>query len=139
MQTFIMVIVTLAVIFLFLNWYAKRRMKLMENVAPNEKIIVLSEANFIHQLKGKTILVDFWAEWCMPCKMMAPVLNDLANELPEGYFVGKLNVEKDQKTAQKYNVRNIPTLILFKDGKEINRFVGVKTKEFLKKEMVRKN
>ena len=63
--------------------------------------------------------------------MMAPVLNDVAANLPENLFVGKVNIEEYQSLAQKYQVRNIPTMILFRNGKEINRFIGVKSKDFL--------
>lgn len=112
-------------------------MKAISNVATSDKITILDGKNFEHQIKGKTILVDFWADWCMPCKMMAPILNELATELPEDYHVAKLDVDKNQAIAQKYNVRSIPTMIIFKNGKEIERFVGVKNKDFLKKEMMK--
>ncbi|VBB43733.1 conserved hypothetical protein [uncultured Paludibacter sp.] len=137
MKIFIIILVVVLLLLVFFSWYAKRKMKNISNVAPHEKIVTLSDANFNHQLKGKTILVDFWAEWCMPCKMMAPILNDLAADLPDGYFVGKLDVDKNQAMAHNFNVRSIPTLILYKNGKEVNRFVGVKTKDFLKKEMMK--
>jgi thioredoxin 1 len=67
--------------------------------------------------------------------MMAPVLNEMANELGDGKYIGKLNVEDYQAVSVKFNVRGIPTMILFKNGKEINRFVGVKPKDFLMKQM----
>ena len=70
------------------------------------------------------VLVDFWAEWCAPCKMMAPILNEVAEELPKGKQVGKVNIEKYQTLAQKFKVRSIPTLIFYKDGKLINKKVG---------------
>lgn len=137
MNVFIIILVVVLLVVVALSWYAKRKMSNLANVAPNEKIITLTDASFGHQIKGKTVLVDFWAEWCMPCKMMSPILNDLASDIPEGYFVAKLDVDKNQASAQKYSIRSIPTLILFKDGKEVNRFVGVKTKDFLKKEMMK--
>lgn len=76
-------------------------------------------------------MVDFWASWCVPCKAMAPVLNELAEELDEKVKICKLNVDENQQLAVKYAVRSIPTLILFRNGKEIDRFVGVKSKSFL--------
>ncbi len=135
MQTFLIVIAIVLGTFVLLNLIARAKMKSSPKVADSDKIITLTEKNFNQQLKNRLVLVDFWAEWCGPCKMMAPILNQLADELPEGQSVGKLNVEEYQAFSQKYNVRSIPTLILFKDGKEINRFVGVKTKDFLLKNM----
>lgn len=137
MSTFWIILIAVVAAVVLLYIYTRIKMKSITNVATSEKIITLTDANFAHQLKGKTVLVDFWADWCMPCKMMAPILNDLASDLPEGYFVAKLDVDKNQSTAQKFNVRSIPTLILFKDGKEVNRFVGVKNKDFLKKEILK--
>jgi thioredoxin 1 len=103
--------------------------------ADHQKIKVLTDVNFNQQVKKGLILVDFWADWCAPCKMMAPVLNDVAEQLPEGSSVGKVNVDKARIISGKYNIRSIPTLILFKDGKEINRFVGIKSRDFLIKEI----
>jgi thioredoxin 1 len=135
MQTFLIILASLMGGFILLNFFARRRMKNLPKVADSDKIITLTDKNFNQQLKNKKVLVDFWAEWCGPCKMMAPILNQLAEELPEGQAVGKLNVEEYQAMSQKYQVRGIPTMILFENGKEINRFVGVKTKDFLKKNM----
>lgn len=135
MQTFLIVLLLVIGSFVILNIYARRKIKNMPKVADSNKIITLTDKNFNQQIKNKRVLVDFWAEWCGPCKMMAPILNELAEELPEGQAVGKLNVEEYQSMAQKFQVRGIPTMILFENGKEINRFVGVKTKDFLKKNM----
>ena len=117
--------------------YNFRKMKNTPVVEDNEKIKKLTDQNFEHQIKSGVILVDFWASWCMPCKMMAPVLNEVSEELTGNATVGKLNVEQNQAASSKYGVRNIPTLLLFKNGIEINRFVGVKTKEFLLKEIIK--
>jgi len=117
----------LAALFLF----ARSRMKNIPVVADNEKILTLTDKNFQHQTKNKLVLVDFWASWCAPCRMMAPVLNEVADELAGNSYVGKVNIEQFQSLAQKFQVRNIPTLILLKNGKEIERFVGVKSKDLL--------
>ena len=110
-------------------------MKNIPLVADNDRIVNLTENNFNQNIEGKIVLVDFWASWCTPCRMMAPILNDVANELNENSLVGKVDIEKFQTLANKFKVRSIPTLILFKDGKEINRFVGVKQKDFLLREI----
>ena len=121
------IISILAALFLF----ARYRMKNIPVVPDNGKILTLTDKNFQHQTKNKLVLVDFWASWCAPCRMMAPVLNEVADELSGNSHVGKVNVEEYQSLAQKFQVRNIPTLILMKNGKEISRFVGVKSKEFI--------
>jgi thioredoxin 1 len=77
------------------------------------------------------VLVDFWAEWCMPCRMMAPVLNEVAEDNKDNAAVYKLNVEEQQQVAAQYGIRNIPTMILFRDGKEVERVIGVKSREYL--------
>jgi thioredoxin 1 len=106
-------------------------MKNIPLVADNEMIMTLTDKNFQYQTKNKLVLVDFWASWCAPCRMMAPVLNEVASELKGSSHVGKVNIEQYQSLAQKYQVRNIPTMILFENGREINRFVGIKSKDFL--------
>jgi thioredoxin len=121
------IILTLAALYML----ARFRMKNIPVVADNDKILTLTDKNFQHQTKNKLVLIDFWASWCVPCRMMAPVLNEVADELPGNSHVGKVNVEQYQSLAQKFQVRSIPTLILFKNGREINRFVGVKSKDFL--------
>jgi thioredoxin 1 len=116
----------------FLNYYKMKKTPVVED---NGKIKKLSDQNFDHQIKSGIMLVDFWATWCMPCKMMAPVLNNLSEELTGNASVGKLDVDQNRAASAKYAVRSIPTMVLFKNGKEINRFVGVKTKDFLLKEI----
>jgi thioredoxin 1 len=126
-------IVVLAIIVYF--YLAFQKLKNIPVVADNIKIKTLTDQNFNQQIKKGVILVDFWASWCAPCKMMAPVLNDVADGLTGSKAVGKVDVEKQQLIASKFNIRSIPTMVLFKDGKEINRFVGIKSKDFLLKEI----
>ena len=78
---------------------------------------------------GKPILVDFWAPWCGPCMRQAPILEELAGE---GYHIGKVDVDQAPDLAGNYRVMSIPTLILFKNGEEVKRFVGLQTKDTLK-------
>jgi thioredoxin 1 len=77
------------------------------------------------------VLVDFWAEWCGPCKMIAPVLEDIAKDMDGQLVVGKLDVDHNQDTAMAFGVMSIPTLLLFKNGEPIERIVGYQPKEQL--------
>jgi len=135
MQTAIAIIGGLILGFVILNIYARIRLKTLPKVADHASILTLTDQNFQQQTKSKVVLVDFWAEWCAPCKMMAPVLNEVADELSGNVYVGKLNIKQYQSMDQQFNVRSIPTLILFKNGKEQKRFVGIKQKDFLLKEI----
>ncbi len=83
----------------------------------------------------KPILVDFWAEWCGPCRMIAPVLEEVAEQYEGKAGVMKLNVDENAGVPQRYGIRGIPTLIMFKDGKEQERIVGLVSKEAITKVM----
>jgi thioredoxin 1 len=97
-------------------------------------IVTLTDANFEQEvLQSPTpVLVDFWAEWCGPCKMLAPLLDDLASEYDGKVKVGKLNVEEHQRVATDYGVRAIPTLLIFKNGQVAEQVVGLRSKRDLK-------
>ena len=82
----------------------------------------------------KPVLVDFYADWCGPCQMMGPVIEEISEELDGKAKVGKINVDENPDIAVEYNVMSIPTLIIFKNGKEVKRYVGVTSKEELLKE-----
>ena len=137
MQTTLIVTGVLIVAFFVFRFFAMAKIKNTPMVADHVKILNLTDKNFQQQTKNKLVLVDFWAAWCAPCRMMAPVLNDVASELTGNSIVGKINIEQQQALAQKFKVRSIPTLILFKNGTEINRFVGIKSKDFLLKEIAK--
>ena len=83
----------------------------------------------------KLVLVDFFADWCGPCKMMAPVVEQLAEELEGKAKVGKLNIDENMDIAEKYRVMNIPTFLIFKDGQEKERIVGAVSKNELKNKL----
>ena len=134
--TFIVIGVIIVAVFVF-RYIAMAQMKNTPLVADHAKVLTLTEQNFQQQTKGKVVLIDFWASWCAPCRMMAPVLNDVASELKGNSHVGKVDIQQYQSLANKFKVRNIPTMILLKNGAEVNRFVGIKSKEFLLKEMAK--
>jgi len=131
MQTSFIIIGILVITFVYLLFKARARMKNISVVEDHQKILTLTEANFQHQTKNKVILIDFWASWCAPCRVMAPVLNDVAESLTGNSHVGKVNIEQYQSLAQRFKVRSIPTLILLKNGIEVKRFVGMRDRQFL--------
>jgi len=94
----------------------------------------LSDSDFNQKISEKNCLVDFYAEWCPPCKMLAPVLEELASELKD-INIFKINVDEARATASKFGVSSIPTMVFFKDGKEIKREMGFKPKEELLNEI----
>jgi thioredoxin 1 len=81
------------------------------------------------------VLVDFWATWCKPCLMVAPILEDLTQEYSGKLTIAKLDVDQNQQTAQRYHVMSIPTMIIFKQGKPVANIVGFKPKDKLKQEL----
>ena len=94
-------------------------------------IIEVNDQNFKEEVGSGIKLVDFWEPWCGPCKMIAPVLEEVAQDVEGKADIAKLNVDDNQATASEYEVMSIPTLILFKDGQPVDKVVGFQPKEQL--------
>lgn len=94
-------------------------------------IVHATDANFQDEIKEGVVLVDFWATWCGPCKMIAPVLEELDQDLAGSAKIVKVDVDDNQGTAAQYGIMSIPTLIVFKDGEMVDKTVGFQPKEAL--------
>ena len=96
----------------------------------NEKTININMENFETEILSYNgaVMVDFWAEWCGPCKALSPKIDEIALALPDGMKVCKINVDENQTLAQQFRVMSIPTVVFFKNGEAVNRFVGVREK-----------
>jgi thioredoxin 1 len=101
----------------------------------SENVLTLTGSNFDDETKkvDGPILVDFWAEWCGPCRMVAPVLEQIAADYKGRVRVGKVNVDEHNGIASKYGVQSIPTLLLFKQGKVVEQYIGATSKDVLTK------
>ncbi len=99
----------------------------------NSTVIRLNESNFDHEVtqNEKAVIVDFWAEWCGPCKMIAPLLDEIAREKAASVKVAKVNVDENQSLSLKYNIRAIPALLFFKNGQLRDQVTGVTSKKDL--------
>jgi len=102
-----------------------------DKMTSNDKVPELTNGEFEEFTKKGIVLVDFFAEWCMPCLMMAPVIDELSEKFKGKIKFGKVNVEDNQKIAMKFNVTSIPNLILLKDGKLQDNFIGALSAEEL--------
>ena len=92
--------------------------------------VEITDANFEELVlkSDKPVLVDFWAEWCGPCRMLGPIIEDLSDDFADKAIIGKVDVDSNQQFAAQFGVRNIPTVLVFKDGEMVNRQVGVAQK-----------
>ena len=106
-------------------------------MADNAKYTTLTDANFQSEVldSDKPVLVDFWATWCGPCRMIAPIIEELAEEFEGRAVIGKLDVDHNQQVSMQYGIRSIPTLLLFKDGRVVDQLIGVVPKNVLAKKL----
>ena len=104
-------------------------------MASTPNIVDVTESDFADAVLtssgSKPVLVDFWATWCAPCRMMSPIIDELSEESPDDVLVAKVNVDQEQQLAHEHRVMSIPTLVIFKNGEEIDRIVGVTSKDRL--------
>lgn len=112
------------------NAYAQKTDKKAES-----KVLTITDNDFDKTIKKGITLVDFWAVWCGPCRRQGPIVEEIANEVGKKFKIGKLDVDNNKTSSNTYNVRNIPTLIIFKDGKEVKRLVGLQDKQTLLNEL----
>lgn len=94
---------------------------------------MLDDNNFAQEIASGITLVDFFAEWCGPCKMLAPIIEQLANEAPEGVKICKLNIDNAEKTTTLFRVMSVPTIMIFRDGQAVNSKIGLTSKAELMK------
>ncbi len=92
----------------------------------------LTDKNFNDEIKSGVVLVDFHANWCGPCRMLAPVLEQVAKDIQGKASIGKVDIDAEQETAVKFQITSVPTMILFKDGKEVNRLIGLRNADAIK-------
>jgi len=100
-------------------------------------ILHVTDADFENEIIKSDIpaMVDFWADWCGPCKMVAPVIEELADEFKGKVKIAKMNVDQNRQTPAKFGIRSIPTMIFFKNGEVVNVIIGAQPKEILKREL----
>ncbi len=134
MTNAIWIILGIFTIYLIYSTYQRYKMiKKYDPESESDTVLKLDDQSFKKTIAKGVTLVDFWAPWCGPCKMVAPVVSEIAEEMKDQAKIGKLNVDENKKTASEFGIRSIPTLIIFKDGKPVQQFVGVKSKGSLLK------
>ncbi|MBN1651171.1 MAG: thioredoxin [Bacteroidales bacterium] len=97
----------------------------------SENTLIINDQNFDKTIAIGITLIDFWAPWCAPCRIQGPIINDLATDMVGKAKIGKLDVDQSKKVAAKLGIRNIPTILIFKNGEIVKQFVGVKPKNTL--------
>ncbi len=132
-------IIALVIIVIFVAYLAVsiakygKALKHVDKKEESEKLIHLNDKNFYSVISRGITIVDFWAAWCKPCAFLVPIINQVADNYGDKIHVAKLDVEANKKISNRLGIRNIPTVIIFNNGKEIARFIGVKPYNVYKK------
>lgn len=129
----LVIIVAIGSVMIFSNGKANTEKPQVQTQQVSEEgnVVVLTDALFEQTISQGVTLVDFWATWCPPCRIQNPIIEQVASEIGEVAKIAKLDVDHNPQSARAHQVQNIPTLIIFKDGKPVQRFVGVQQKETL--------
>lgn len=100
-------------------------------------VLTITSENYEEKVEkeSRIVILDFWASWCMPCRMMSPIIDEIAEQLQERAIVGKVNVEEEEKLSTKFEIMNIPTIVILKNGQVVKKFVGVQDKEIILNEI----
>ena len=106
-----------------------------ETKAQDSKVVKLTEQTFTTETKTGIVLVDFYADWCRPCKMMKPILEELATSYKGKIVIASVNTEQNKTLARQYNISGIPCMVVLEDGKEVKRIIGYHTKDQMDKEL----
>ncbi len=124
---------------LFISFYKRYKMiKNMDSIAPESpNLKILTDQDYKKIVKHGLTLIDFWAPWCMPCKVQGPIVNEVADQMEGKANICKINIDENKRAAAEFGVRSIPTIIIFKDGNVVKKLIGVKSKNILIKEINR--
>lgn len=100
-------------------------------------VLTITSENYEEKVikESRLVILDFWAEWCMPCRIMSPIIDEIAEEVKEDVVVGKVNVEEEQNLSREFEIVNIPTIVILKNGQVVKKFIGVQDKETILKEI----
>lgn len=129
MNLYFWIPVAILVVLLAVAYFKRYKLlKNLEDTPDNENVIILTDDNFVKTTEIGISLIDFWAPWCAPCKILAPTINELANEYGERIQICKLNVDENRQTTTQLKIRSIPTVIMMQNGQIVGHFVGVKPK-----------
>jgi thioredoxin 1 len=129
MNLYFWIPIGILVILLAIAYFKRYKLlKNLEDTPDNENIIILTDDNFEKTTEIGISLIDFWAPWCAPCKILAPTINELANEFGERINICKINVDENRVTSTNMKIRSIPTVIIMQNGQIVGHFAGVKPK-----------